>query len=192
MLLFQMLVRYFTLIMLAVGQLNFLSKLLMEEQRSENTAVGRLAHRHDYPGTDAGQQEGLRAAQQEVSEDQQEGHGADQQEVSEGQQEGLGAVQQTVSDEGQQEGLVALQQGVSDEGQQEGNFRRHPRNISILRPPPHNPQNHLAQRLEELVARYDEVSESLMPAVTRARQIIEENISDLNFRDATIRTFFFA
>ena len=132
----------------------------MEEQRSENTAVGRLAHRHDYPGTDAGQQEGLRAAQQEVSEDQQEGHGADQQEVS--------------------------------EGQQEGNFRRHPRNISILRPPPHNPQNHLAQRLEELVARYDEVSESLMPAVTRARQIIEENISDLNFRDATIRTFFFA
>ena len=148
----------------------------MEEQRSENTAVGRLAHRHDYPGTDAGQQEGLRAAQQEVSEDQQEGHGADQQEVSEGQQEGLDAVQQK----------------VSDEGQQEGNFRRHPRNISILRPPPHNPQNHLAQRLEELVARYDEVSESLMPAVTRARQIIEENISDLNFRDATIRTFFFA
>ena len=162
MLLFQMLVRYFTLIMLAVGQLNFLSKLLMEEQRSENTAVGRLAHRHDRPGTDADQQEGLSAAQQEVS------------------------------DEGQQEGLVALQQDVSDEGQQEGNFRRHPRNISILRPPPHNPQNHLAQRLEELVARYDEVSESLMPAVTRARQIIEENISDLNFRDATIRTFFFA
>ena len=103
----------------------------MEEQRSENTAVGRLAHRHDYPGTDAGQQEGLRAAQQEVSEDQQEGHGADQQEVSEGQQEGLGAVQQKVSDEGQQEGLVALQQDVSDEGQQEGNFRRHPRNICL-------------------------------------------------------------
>ena len=65
MLLFQMLVRYFTLIMLAVGQLNFLSKLLMEEQRSENTAVGRLAHWHDYPGTDAGQQEGLDSVQQE-------------------------------------------------------------------------------------------------------------------------------
>ena len=30
-----------------------------------------------------------------------------------------------------------------------------------------------------------------MPAVTRARQVIEEDISDLNFRDATIRTFFF-
>lgn len=171
-----MLVRYFTLIMLAVGQLNFLAKLLMEEQRYENTAVGRLAPRHDHPGTDAGQQEGLGAAQQEVSEDQ---------------QEGLGAVQQKVSDEGQQDGLVALQQGVSDEGQQEGHVRRHPRNISILRPSPHNPLNPLAQRLEELVARYEEVSESLMPAVKRARQVIEENIADLNFRDATIRVFFF-
>ena len=36
-----------------------------------------------------------------------------------------------------------------------------------------------------------EVLESLMPAVTRARQVIGEDISDLNFRDATIRTFFF-
>jgi len=172
-----MLVRYFTLIMLAVGQLNFLAKLLMEEQRYENTAVGRLAHRHDRPGTDAGQQEGLSTVQQEVSD--------------EGQQEGLSAVRQEVSDEGQQEGLGALQQGVSDEYQQEGNHGRHPRNISILRPPPRNPPNPLAQRLEELVARYEEVSESLMPAVRRARQVIEEDVSGLNFRDATIRTFFF-
>jgi len=188
-----MLVRYFTLIMLAVGQLNFLAKLLMEEQRYENTAVGRLAHRHDRPGTDAGQQEGLVAAQQEVSDEgQQEGLSTVQQEVSdEGQQEGLSAVRQEVSDEGQQEGLGALQQGVSDEYQQEGNHGRHPRNISILRPPPRNPPNPLAQRLEELVARYEEVSESLMPAVRRARQVIEEDVSGLNFRDATIRTFFF-
>ena len=49
----------------------------------------------------------------------------------------------------------------------------------------------MAQRLEVLVERYEEVWKSLMPAVTRARQAIREDRSDINFRDATIRTLFF-
>ena len=45
--------------------LNFLAKLVIEEQRCGNIAVGKLAHRHDHQGTDAGQQEGLDSVQQE-------------------------------------------------------------------------------------------------------------------------------
>ena len=45
--------------------LNFLAKLVIEEQRCGNAAVSRLAHRYDHPGTDAGQQEGQDAVQQE-------------------------------------------------------------------------------------------------------------------------------
>ena len=68
---------------------------------------------------------------------------------------------------------------------------RHPRNASIQQLPPHNLENPMAQRLEVLVERFEEVWKSIMPAVKRARQVIEEDTSDINFRDAIIRLFFF-
>jgi len=71
------------------------------------------------------------------------------------------------------QGPDAGQQEGSDASQQEDNLRRHPRNISISRLPPHNRENHLAQ-VKELVASYEEVSESIMPAVRKARKIISE------------------
>ena len=53
-------------IYVAVTQvLNFLAKLVIEEQRCGNTAVSIFAHWYDHPGTDAGQQEGQDAVQQE-------------------------------------------------------------------------------------------------------------------------------
>jgi len=172
-----MLLRYFTLLLLAAGQLSYLSKLMKEEQKSENTMVGKLASRHKHQASDAVQHQGSDALQQE-------GSNAVQLESSD-------AVQLEGYDAGQQEGYDAVQQEDSSVGQQEGNPRRHPRNISIPRLPPQNPENTLAQRLQELVARYQEVSESIMPAVSRARQVIEGDTSDINFRDSTIRTVFF-
>ena len=71
------------------------------------------------------------------------------------------------------QGPDAGQQEGSDASQQEDNLRRHPRNISISRLPPHNRENHLAQ-VKELVASYEEVSESIMPNVKKARKIISE------------------
>jgi len=111
---------------------------------------------------------------QDPGDDQPEGSVAGPQEGADGQQEGLGA--------GKQEG--------SDASQYEGNFRRHPKNVSIPRPPPHSPENPVAQSLEVLVERYEEASKSLVPAVKRARQVIREDTSDINLRDATIRTIF--
>ena len=154
-----MLLRYFTLLLLAAGQLSYLSKLMKEEQKSENTMVGKLASRHKHQASDAVQHQGSDALQQE-------GSNAVQLESSD-------AVQLEGYDAGQQEGYDAVQQEDSSVGQQEGNPRRHPRNISIPRLPPQNPENTLAQRLQELVAKYQEVSESIMPAVSRARQVIE-------------------
>ena len=177
MLLFQMLLRYFTLLLLAAGQLSYLSKLMKEEQKYENTMVGKLASRHKHQASDAVQHQGSDALQQE-------GSNAVQIESSD-------AVQLEGYDAGQQDGYDAVQQEDSSVGQQEGNPRRHPRNISIPRLPPQNPENTLAQRLQELVAKYQEVSESIMPAVSRARQVIEGDTSDINFRDSTIRTVFF-
>jgi len=111
---------------------------------------------------------------QDPGDDQPEGSVAGPQEGADGQQEGLGA--------GKQEG--------SDASQYEGNFRRHPKNVSIPRPPPHSPENPVAQSLEVLVERYEEASKSLVPAVKRARQVIREDTSDINLRDATIHTIF--
>ena len=71
------------------------------------------------------------------------------------------------------QGPDAGQQEGSDASQQEDNLRRHPRNISISRLPPHNRENHLAQ-VKELVASYEEVSESILPNVKKARKIISE------------------
>ena len=176
-----MLVRYFPLFLLAVGQLSFLARLLKEEPGSKISTVGKVAHQHVHQIQDPGddQSEGSVAGKQEGA----DGLGAGQQEsLGAGQQEGLGA--------GQEQGLGAGQEG-SDDSQQEGNPRRHPRNITIPRLPPNDSENPLAQRLEELVTKYEEVSGSIMPAVKRARQVIEEDTTDINFRDATIRTFFF-
>ena len=50
---------------------------------------------------------------------------------------------------------------------------------------------HVHPRVEELVATYKEISESLMGAVTRACQDIGDDISDLNFKVAAICTFLF-
>jgi len=167
-----MMVHYFPLFLLAVGQLSFLAKLLKEEPGYNISTVGKVAHMHVHqdPGDD--QQEGSDARQQEGA----EGLGV-------GRQEGLGAVQQ--------EGPVTGQEGGSGSDQEEVNPRRHPRNISIPKLPPHNLENPMAQRLEVLVERYEEVWKSIMPAVKRARQVIEEDTSDINFRDAIIRLFFF-
>jgi len=153
-----MMVHYFPLFLLAVGQLSFLAKLLEKEPGSKISTVGKVAHHvHQDPG-----------------DDQPEGSVAGPQEGADGQQEGLGA--------GKQEG--------SDASQYEGNFRRHPKNVSIPLPPPHSPENPVAQSLEVLVERYEEASKSLVPAVKRARQVIREDTSDINLRDATIRTIF--
>jgi len=169
-------VHYFPLFLLAVGQLSFLAKLLEKEPGSKISTVGKVAHHvHQDPADD--QPEGSAAAQQEGA----DGLGGRQQESLGEQEEGHGAGQEGPGD-WQQEGLGA--------GQGEGNLRRHPRNISIPRLPPHSSENPLAQRIEELVERYEEVSKSLMPAVTRARQVIREDNSNINFRDATIRLFF--
>ena len=50
---------------------------------------------------------------------------------------------------------------------------------------------HVHPRVEELVTTHEEISESLMGAVTRACQDIGDDISDLNFKGATICTFLF-
>ena len=46
-------------------------------------------------------------------------------------------------------------------------------------------------RVIELVATHEEISESLMGAVTRACQDIGDDISDLNFKGAAICTYLF-
>jgi len=51
---------------------------------------------------------------------------------------------------------------------------------------------HVHPRVEEVVATHEEISESLMGAVTRACQDIGDDISDLNFKGATFCTFLFA
>jgi len=50
---------------------------------------------------------------------------------------------------------------------------------------------HVHPRVEELVTTHEEISESLMGAVTRACQDIGDDISDLNFKVAAICTFLF-
>ena len=64
MLLFQMLVRYFPLFLLAVGKLSFLAKLLGEDPGFNYTKVG-LASRHVHQDPDADQHEVSDAGQQE-------------------------------------------------------------------------------------------------------------------------------
>ena len=152
MLLFQMLVRYFPLFLLAVGKLSFLAKLLGEDPGFNYTKVG-LASRHVHQDPDADQHE--------------------------------------VSDAGEQQGSNAGQLEGSIAGRQEDYLRRHPRNISTPGHPPRNPDNPLAQRVDELVAKYEEVSKSIMPAVMKARQVIREDSEDLNLRDSFIPTVFF-
>jgi len=101
------------------------------------------------------------------------------------------ADQHEVSDAGEQQGSNAGQLEGSIAGRQEDYLRRHPRNVSIPRHPPPNPENTLAQRVDELVAKYEEVSKSIMPAVMKARQVIREDSEDLNLRDSFIPTVFF-
>ena len=147
-----MLVHYFPLFLLAVGELSFLAKLLKEEPGPNYTTVG-LASRHVHQNPDAGQHED--------------------------------------SDAGEQEGADSGQLEGSSAGRQEDYLRRHPRNVSIPRLPPPNPENPLAQSLEELVAKYEEVSDLIMPAVRKARQVIREDSEDLNLRDSFIPFVFF-